>query len=177
MNFTHLTYVVALLCESENTKNVILHWNITKENCIRCIIASSKWTKVIMCLKFTYLGCYTAICVWNKDSWHRRPAKTLDANFKLGLTWTYAAIDQWRYHLRSCVCACVRACVCVCVCVWWTLWTHALAIMFIYMIHQNMLWKCQCNLHDAFNGYFVVIIKSWRCVHMDFWCFDFDDVV
>jgi len=31
------------------------------ENCMRCIIASSKWTSVIMCLKFTYFGCYAAI--------------------------------------------------------------------------------------------------------------------
>jgi len=56
----HLTNVATVPCESQNTKNVILQWDITKENCIRCIIASSKWTRVIMCFTFTYLGCYAA---------------------------------------------------------------------------------------------------------------------
>jgi len=52
----HLTNVATLLCESQNTENIILQRDITKENCIRCITASSKWTRVIMCLKFTYMG-------------------------------------------------------------------------------------------------------------------------
>jgi len=56
----HLITVATLPCESQNTENVILQWDINQENCIRCITASSKWTRVIMCLKFTYLGCYTA---------------------------------------------------------------------------------------------------------------------
>ena len=54
----HLINVATLPCESENTKNV--QRDITKENCIRCIKASSKWTRVIMCLKFTYMGVNTA---------------------------------------------------------------------------------------------------------------------
>jgi len=37
------------------------------------IIASTKWTRVIMCFKFTYFWCCTAMHVWNKDSWHRWP--------------------------------------------------------------------------------------------------------
>jgi len=52
----HLISVATLPCESQNAKNVTLQWDITKENCIICIIASSKWTRVIMCLKFTYMG-------------------------------------------------------------------------------------------------------------------------
>jgi len=45
------------LWKSKHRKfNIILQWDITKENCVRCIIASSKWTGVIMCLKFTYMG-------------------------------------------------------------------------------------------------------------------------
>jgi len=47
---------------------------------MKYITASSKWIKIIMCLKFTYMGCYTAMRVRNKDSWHRLPAKTFDAN-------------------------------------------------------------------------------------------------
>jgi len=54
MNFTHLTYLMLLhyLVKVKTPKD------ITKENCVRCIIASSVWTRVIVCLKFTYLGYY-----------------------------------------------------------------------------------------------------------------------
>ena len=96
----HLISVATLPCESQNAKNVTLQWDITKENCIICIIASSKWTRVIMCLTLTYSGCYTAKRAWNKDSWHRRPAKMLDAN----LFWLWPGRHRcWRDHLRSCV--------------------------------------------------------------------------
>jgi len=52
----HLITVATLPCESQNTENVILQRDISKENCIRCIIASSKWARIIMCLTFTYVG-------------------------------------------------------------------------------------------------------------------------
>ena len=53
-----------------------------------------------MCLTFTYLGFYTAKRAWNKDSWHRQPAKTLDTN----LFWLWPERHQcWHDHLRSCV--------------------------------------------------------------------------
>jgi len=51
----HLINVATLPCE-----NVILQRRIAKENCIKCNIASSKCTRVIMCLKFTYLWRYIA---------------------------------------------------------------------------------------------------------------------
>jgi len=42
------------------TKTIIQHVTlqrvITKENCISCIIASSKWTRLIMCVKYIYMG-------------------------------------------------------------------------------------------------------------------------
>ena len=45
--------------------------------------------------------CYTAKRAWNKDSWHQRPAKTLDANL---LFWLWPEHHRcWRDHLRSCV--------------------------------------------------------------------------
>ena len=86
----HLITVATLPCESQNTENVILQRYITKEHCTRCIIASSKLTRVIICLKFTYEGCYTAMRVWNKDSWHWWPSKTLDAN----LVWLWPGRHQ-----------------------------------------------------------------------------------
>ena len=56
MNFTHLRYLMLLhyLVKVKTPKNITLQRGIAKENCIRCIIASPKWTRVIMCLKFTY---------------------------------------------------------------------------------------------------------------------------
>jgi len=53
---SYLINVATLPCESQNTENVTLQRAITKENCITCIVASSKWTRVIMCLKFTYMS-------------------------------------------------------------------------------------------------------------------------
>ena len=118
-----LINVAILPCESQNIKNVTLQRDISKENCIRCIISSSEWTRVIMCLTVTYSGCYTAKHVRNEDLWHRRPAKMLDAN----LFWLWPKhYPCWRDHLRSCV--------------------HAGSGHFERMIHQNILWNCQCNL-------------------------------
>jgi len=131
----HLINVATLLCESQNTENVILQRDITKENCIKCITASSRRTRVIMCLKFTYMGCYTAMHVWN-DSRHWRPVKTLNAN----LVWL------WLGHHRCYDSPMAQPSEIMCVCWWCKLWTHALIWMFIYMIHQNILWSCQCNL-------------------------------
>jgi len=60
----HIINVATLPCKSQNTENVILQRDITKENCIRCIIASSKWTRVIICLKVTYMGVlYSKACM------------------------------------------------------------------------------------------------------------------
>jgi len=53
----HLINVATLLYESQNTENVILQWDITKDNCIRCTIASSKWTRVI-------LKCALNLLIW-----------------------------------------------------------------------------------------------------------------
>jgi len=128
----HVINVATLPCESQNTENVILQRDITKQNSIKCIIALSKWTRVILCFTLTYLGCYTAKRVWNKDSWHRQPAKTLDANFFLTLTGTSSMLAWPSEIMRACW--------------WWTLWTHVLTWMLIYKIHQNILWNCQCNL-------------------------------
>jgi len=156
-----LINVATLPCESQNTKNVILQRDITKENCIRCIIVSSKWTKVIMCLTLTYLGCYTAKHAWNKDSWHRRPANTLDAK----LFWLWPECHQcWSDHLKSCVYAGGGHSECM-------LWPECSFIWFTRTFYETV------NVICCMNSYFVVYIKSWSCVHMHFQCFDFHKVV
>ena len=103
----HLINVATLSCENQKNENVTLQRDMTKENCIRCIIASSKWIRVIMCLKFTY-GCYTAKLAWNKDSRHRRSAKTLDANlFRMQTCFDFdrniidAGVTMWDYVLAG----------------------------------------------------------------------------
>jgi len=53
----------ALPCESRIVENVVLQGDITK----KIIIASSEWTRVILCLKFTDMGWYVAMHVSNKD--------------------------------------------------------------------------------------------------------------
>jgi len=61
MNVTHLTSLMLLHYLAKFTKHQ--KCNITagkKENCIRCIRASSQWTRVIMCFKLTYMMYYTA---------------------------------------------------------------------------------------------------------------------
>jgi len=130
-----LISVATVPCENQNAENVISQQEIIKENCIKCITASSKWTRVIMCLRFTYLGCYKSMRVWN-DSWRRRPAKTLDINL----------VSLWPGHYRCYDWPAAWPPEITCACWWWTLWTHALNWMFIYMIHQNILRNCQCNL-------------------------------
>ena len=66
---THLTLINVATppCESPNTENVIVQPDITEENCTRCVIASPKWTRVIMCLKRTYFGRCTAMRVRNRE--------------------------------------------------------------------------------------------------------------
>jgi len=109
----HLNNVAALPCESQNTENVILQWDITKENCIRCLIAS-KWTRVVMFVKFTYLGCYTAMCV-------KQRFVTLTTCEKFAnLLWLQPG------HHWQCDWPVVWPSEIICACWWWTLWIHDL---------------------------------------------------
>jgi len=75
------------------------------------IIASTEWTRVIVCFKFTYFGCCTAMHVWNKDLWHRWPVKMLNAN----LVWL------WPGHHRHCDWPAAWVSKIMCACWWWTL--------------------------------------------------------
>jgi len=64
-----------------------------------------KMDHVIMCLKFTYLRCYAAMCAWNKhydidDVWKRLMQTWFDSDQDI----MDAVIDQWCDHLRSRAC-------------------------------------------------------------------------
>ena len=100
----HLINVATLPCESQNTQNVILQQDITKENCTRC----HNFIKVDQghhALKLLILGVIEQ-CVYETKIHH------IDNLQKyLMQTWsdldqdiTDTAIDQWHDHLRSCVC-------------------------------------------------------------------------
>jgi len=133
-------------CESRNTENVILQRDITKENCIKYIIASSKWTRVIW-LIFTYLRCYrhTAMRVRNNDSWHRRPAKC--AWCKLGL-----ALNRTLSTLRFISGVTIWHHVCVLVAVSWN--TRSRIIVHLYDSSEHFM-KLSMQF-DAFNSTFIV---------------------
>jgi len=99
----HLINVATLPCESRNSENVILQWDIAKENCIKCIVyASWKWTR--RSIKFGML-CSNA-CT------KQRFVTSTGMTCKKCLTQTWidseqnvmeAATDQWHDRLRSCV--------------------------------------------------------------------------
>ena len=132
----HLINVATLPCESRNSKNVILQWHITKENCIkRVVYASSNWTCI-----WHNLGCSAAMRVWNKGLWHLWPAKTLDAN----LGWF------WKERHRGCDWPLARPSEIMCACWWRKLWTMntccEIVVHLYYVVYQNILWNCQCNL-------------------------------
>ena len=98
----HLTNVATLPCENQNNENVTLHRDITKESCIRFQMYHSfiKVDQGHHVPKIYLNGCYTAKRTWNKDWWHWRPAKMLDAN----LFWLWPEHHRcWRDHLRSCM--------------------------------------------------------------------------
>ena len=126
----HLINVTTLHCESQNTENVTLQRDITKENCIRCIIASSKWTRIIMCLNLPVL--YSKACMKQRSM---TSTTCKNARCKLVLSLTGASsVLAWPFEI-------------MCACWWWTLWTHALTCMFIYMIRQQR----NCRFYETVN--------------------------
>jgi len=82
----HLINVATLPCENQNTDNVVLQQDITKENCIKCILASLKWTRVIY-LIFTYfsinllllMSSVTSLIVHLMKTWSNFEQNVIDA--------------------------------------------------------------------------------------------------
>jgi len=128
----HLINVATPPCESQNTENVILQPDITKENYIKCIKASSKWIRVIMCLTFTHLGVLYSKACMKQRFMTSTTCENAWCKLVFNLTRTSSML-AWPSEIT-------------CSCWWWTLWTHALTWMFIYMIQQHILWNCLCNL-------------------------------
>jgi len=124
----HLITVATLPCKIRNIKNVILQWDIAKENCIKRMLHRNGPVDYKICM-----GCYATVRVRNKDLWHLWPSKMLGAN--LDRLWTeryrgWAAIDQWRDSLRSCVLVAdiLRTC-------------YEIIVYLYYVVHQNILWN------------------------------------
>ena len=58
----HLINVATLRCKSRNSENVILQWDITKENCITCIVYASSEMDLYM-IKFGVLCSRPIACM------------------------------------------------------------------------------------------------------------------
>jgi len=138
MNFTHLPKLMFLhyLVKLETPKmlydSVIF---ITKVNCIRCIIASLKWTSVMCHIIYLFGVLCSNACT--KQIWHLWPARTLDANLVRLWTGRYQRCSWPVAWPSDVMCACWRA-----------------GIHFEHMLSEmNVhLWNCQCNLmHLALN--------------------------
>jgi len=102
-----------------------------------------------MCLILTYLGCHTAMQVWNKDSWHRWPVKI--AWYKLGLTLIKILMygcSNWPVVWPSEI---------MYACWWWTFWTTALKWMFIILYILNAV-RCP-YVRNAGRGQ---LSSEWR---------------
>jgi len=129
----HLINVAALPCEIWNSENVILQWDINKENCIGCFVyASSKWTCRLWNLGVMQQCVYETkirdICDL-QNNWHKLGLKLNRTLSGLRLTCRAGFWD------------------CVCVLVVDTLNTCCeIIVNLYYVVHQNILWNCQCNL-------------------------------
>jgi len=139
---SHLISVATLPRESQNTENVILQWDITKENCIRCIIVSSRLSMVIICLKCTYQGviqqCVYETKIHDIDDLRKRLMQTW---FDFDQDITGAAIDQWRDHLRSCVRTLVVDTLNTCSFMWFT------AVFYETVNVIGCIWQLFCSQH------------------------------
>jgi len=128
----HLINAAALPCESQNAENVILQWDITKRQLHQMY---HSFIKVDQGHHVPYIYLF-GVSYSNACAKQRSMTLTTCENAwcKLVLTLTgTSSMLAWQSEI-------------MCACWWWTLWTHALTWMFIYMVHQNILWNCQCNL-------------------------------
>jgi len=104
----HLINVATLPCESQNTENVILQRDITKENCIRCIVVDQGHH-----VPYIYLSGVLYSKAFTKQRF-MTSTTCENAWYKLVLTLTgTSSMLAWPSEI-------------MCACWWWTLWTHAL---------------------------------------------------
>jgi len=129
----HLINIATLPCESQNTENVILRQDITKEllhQMYHSFIKVDQSHHVLYIYLFGVL--YSKACVKQRFMTSTRPAKMLDPN----LFWLWPEHHPcWRDHLRSCVHAGGGQFECM-------LWPECSLMWFA----RTFLWNCQCNL-------------------------------
>jgi len=101
LNPPFLINVAALPCESGNSENIILQWDITKENCVKI--------NVLYMLHRNGPVDYKIWGVVHQRMYEIKICDICDLQKCLMQTWVEcewniieAAIDQWRDHLRSC---------------------------------------------------------------------------
>ena len=131
----HLINVATLRCESRNSENVILQWDIsiTKENCIKRIVLHRNgpvdfkiWGVLCShaCMKQRSVTSMTC-----KNAWYKLELILERTLSRLRLT---SGSTVWDH---------------VCMVVADTLNTCCeIVVHLYYVVHQNILWNCQCNL-------------------------------
>jgi len=128
-----LINVATIPCESEN---VILQWDITKENCIKYIAyVSSKIEMDLQIIKFG-LSCNSACTEQRfvtsmtcKSAW-RKLGLTLNITLsRLPVTSGATAWDHVRVLVADTLNTCCK-----------------IIVDLYYVVHQNIIWNCQCNL-------------------------------
>ena len=100
----HLINVATLPSESQNTENVILQRDVTKENCIRChsfIKVDQGHHALNLLIRGVIQQCVYETKIHNIDNL-RKPLKQTWFDFAQNIT--DSAIDKRHDHLRSCVC-------------------------------------------------------------------------
>ena len=120
----HVINVATLPCESQNTENVILQLYITTKklhHMYHSFIKVDQGHHVPYIYLFRVL--YSKACVKQR---FMTSTTCKHAWYKLVLTLTgTSSMLAWPSEI-------------MCAWWWWTLWTHNLTWMFIYMIHQNI---------------------------------------
>jgi len=135
------------LVKFKTPKNVILQRDITEENCIRCITASSVDQGHQVPYIYLFGVLYSKACMKQRFT-ISTTCKNAWCKLVLTLTGTSSML-AWPSEI-------------MCACWWWTLWMHVQSVnhqMFIYMIHQYILWNCQCNLTHV-TAIFYLTLKA-----------------
>jgi len=152
-----VTNVATLPWESRNTENVILQWDITNGNCIQ------------MYHSFIEKGsCALHLLIWAIMQQRMYETNNIDDLWKrLMQTWfdfkqdvIDSTIGQWDH---------------VCVLMADTMNTCSEVNDHLYDLSEHFV-KLSVSF-EAFNGYFVISVKSWVCVYLHFRCFNFQTVV
>ena len=145
--------VATLPCESHNTENVILQREITKENCVKCNTTSPKWTSALNLLIWGVIQQRVHETIQVIDDLRKRLMQTR-------FDFDYSTLSMLRLTSGTII------------------WDHVcvLVVQTFNTCSDMNVHLCDASEYviklsmwfDPCNGYFLVNIKSWSCVHVHF---------